>query len=289
MTATRETITAPRPPFQAVHDCIVITKRNLRKIARSPGLMAASAVQPIVFVLLFRYGFAGAVQTPAGLSYVDYFLPGMLVFATWFGTTTAVALSTDLASGMVDRFRSLPVARSAVLAGRTIADLARHLSVVVLVLAVGSAAGFRFHNGLLGAVGGILVVLAFAFALSWVFALIALHVKDPETAQVTALLPLFPLMFLSGAFVPVHTMPGWLQPFARNQPVSVAITTVRALFEGGPIVHPLWQSAAWFAGILIVCVPLAIARYRQVPQDMKIPGHPRRRRPAGPARAVTPR
>jgi len=264
MTATRETVTAPRPPFPAVHDCMVITKRNLRRIARSPGLMVASAIQPIVFVLLFRYGFAGAVQIPAGISYIDYFLPGMLVFATWFGTTTAVALSTDLASGMVDRFRSLPVARSAVLAGRTIADLARHISVVILVLAVGSAVGFRFHNGFLGAVGGILVVLAFAFALSWVFALIALFVKDPETAQVAALLPLFPLMFLSGAFVPVHTMPGWLQPFARNQPVSVAITTVRALLEGGPVVHPLWQSAAWFAGILIVCAPLAIARYRKI-------------------------
>jgi len=252
------------PHSSVVRDTKVITKRNLRRISRSPGLMVASSIQPIVFVLLFRYAFAGAIHTPPGISYVDYFLPGMLLFATWFGTTTAVALSVDLGSGMIDRFRSLPIARSAVLAGRTIADLARHVTVVVLVLAVGSAVGFRFHNGILPVVGGILVVLAFAFALSWVFALIALHVKSPETAQIAALLPLFPLMFLSGAFVPVQTMPGWLQPFARNQPVSIAITTVRALFEGGPVSHWLWKSLAWLTAIFIVCVPLAVAKYRNV-------------------------
>jgi ABC transporter DrrB family efflux protein len=265
MTTSAHTVTTSSAPRLAtVHDITVVTKRNLRRITRSPGLMIASLVQPIVFVLLFRYAFAGAVQTPAGLSYIDYFLPGMLVFATWFGTTTAVALSIDLTSGMIDRFRSLPIARSAVLAGRTLADLARHLSVVLLVLIVGVTVGFRFHNSTFPIVGGILLVLAFAFALSWAFALIALHVKDPETAQISALVPLFPLMFLSGAFVPVQTMPGWLQPFARNQPVSVAVTTVRALFQGGPIFHSLWQSATWLAAILLICVPLAIARYRKI-------------------------
>jgi ABC-type polysaccharide/polyol phosphate export permease len=167
-------------PFAAIHDITVVTKRNLRRIARSPGLMLASSVQPIVFVLLFRYAFAGAVQTPAGISYVDYFLPGMLLFATWFGTTTAVALSMDLASGMIDRFRSLPIARSAVLAGRTVADLARHLCVVFLVLAVGAMTGFRFHGSALAVAAGIVVVLAFAFALSWVFAFIALTSRTPR-------------------------------------------------------------------------------------------------------------
>jgi ABC transporter DrrB family efflux protein len=260
MTTAR--LAAPQPA--AMRDIVVVTRRNLRRMARTPALIATSAVQPVVFVLLFRYALGGAVQTPPGITFTDYFLPGMFVFATWFGATTAVALSTDLASGMIDRFRSLPIARSAVLAGRTVADLARHLLVTLLVLAVGTAVGFRFHNGPLAAAGAILVVLVFAFTLSWVFALIALLVRDTETATLAAILPVFPLIFLSGAFVPVHTMPSWLQAFARNQPLSLTITTIRALCQGGPILHPLAQTAIWIAAILAICIPASIARYRKL-------------------------
>jgi len=215
----REQLWAPsepmRPPMPAprsatLGDIVVVTRRNLKRIVRTPRLLAVSSIQPVLFVLLFRYVFGGAIHPP-GQSYINYLVPAILLQATLFGATTAVAMSTDLAGGMIDRFRSLPMARSAVLAGRALADSARSVIVVALVLLVSLLIGFRFHNGVAGAAGALVLALAFGFAFIWVFALVGMLVKDPETAQLAGFLPIFPLIFASSAFVPVQTMPGWLR------------------------------------------------------------------------------
>jgi ABC-2 type transport system permease protein/oleandomycin transport system permease protein len=156
------------------------------------------------------------------------------------------------------------MARSAVLAGRTFADLARNVFVLLLMVIVATAVGFRFHNGPVPDLVAMLVVLAFGYAFSWVFAYVGMVVKEPETAQVAGFIPLFPLVFASSAFVPVATMPGWLQGFARVQPVSVTVNAVRALTQGGPIYHWLWQMIVWTGLILVVFIPLAVARYRRI-------------------------
>lgn len=263
MTTDRR-IPTPRPITigVALRDIGGITRRNLLRIVRTPQLLLFSSVQPVMFVLLFRYVFGGAIHTP-GTNYVDYLLPGIFVQTALFGgASTAVGLAEDLKGGIVDRFRSLPMARSAVLAGRTIADLVRNLLVVILMVAVGVIVGFRFHGGLGGDIGGLVLVLLFGYAFTWVFATVGLAVKDPETAQVAGFLPLFPLVFASSAFVPVSSMPGWLRAFANVQPVSVTVNAVRALVDGGPVEHWLWQSLVWTAGILATFVFLAVRRYR---------------------------
>jgi len=241
-----------------------ITRRNLRRIVRTPRLLVFSSIQPIMFVLLFRYVFAGAIRVAHG-DYVDYLMPGIFVQTALFGgASTAVGLATDLQGGIIDRFRSLPMARSAVLAGRTIADLARNLVVLALMVGVGVLVGFRFHGSIGNNLGGLGLVLLFGYAFSWVFVTIGLVVKDPETAQVAGFLPLFPLVFASSAFVPVQTMPGWLRAFANVQPVSVSVNAVRALVVGGPIEHWLWQSLVWGAGILVVFAVVAVRQYRKI-------------------------
>jgi ABC transporter DrrB family efflux protein len=249
-------------PGSAVRDIAVVTRRNLRRIRRTPRLLVASSAQPVIFTLLFRYVFGGSIQIP-GVSYADYLLPGILVTAPLFGATTAVAMAADLSAGMIDRFRSLPMARSAVLTGRCLADLARSVIVVALVLAVGTLVGFRFHNGVLGALGALGLTFAFAFSFMWLFALVGLLMKDPETAQLATIVPIFTFVLASSVFVPVQNMPGWLQAFARNQPVSVTVDAVRGLAEGGPIGSFAWQAAVWITGFVVVFGGLAIALYRR--------------------------
>ncbi|MHB1536657.1 MAG: ABC transporter permease [Acidimicrobiales bacterium] len=240
-----------------------ITRRNLLRIVRTPQLVLFSSVQPVMFVLLFRYVFGGAIHTP-GVNYVDFLLPGIFVQTALFGgASTAVGLAEDLRGGIIDRFRSLPMARSAVLAGRTIADLLRNILVLVLMVVVGVLVGFRFRGNVASDAAGLGLVLLFGYAFSWVFATVGLVVKDPETAQVAGFLPLFPLIFASSAFVPVRSMPGWLQAFANVQPVSVTINAVRSLVDGGPVEHWLWQSLVWTVGICAVFVVLAVRTYRK--------------------------
>jgi ABC-2 type transport system permease protein/oleandomycin transport system permease protein len=249
--------------FAIGHDILVVARRNLKRIRRTPSLLAASSIQPILFVLLFRYVFGGSIHVP-GVNYVDYLMPGIFLNTTLFGATTGVAMATDVTGGMIDRFRSLPMARSAVLAGRCIADLIRSMMVVALILVVGTLIGFRFTNGVLPALAAVGLVLVFGFAFMWLFALIGMLVKDPETAQLAGFVPLFPFLFASSVFVPVQNMPGWLQAFARNQPVSVTADTVRALSEGGPITHYALQSGAWILGFIVVFSWLAVRSYRRL-------------------------
>ena len=248
----------------AVTDAIAMTRRNLVRYVRVPNLLVFSTIQPVMFVLLFTYVFGGAVRIPSG-SYKDFLLPGILVQTVIFGSTqTGVGLADDLSRGMIDRFRSLPMARSAVLAGRTLSDTVRNLFVVLLMIGVGLLIGFRFHAGFISAVGAIVLAVLFGLAFSWISAFIGMAVRDVESAQTAGFIWIFPLVFASAVFVPVATMPGWLQSFARVNPVTNTAEAVRALCQGGPTATHVFHSMAWILGILLVFVPLSVRRYRRV-------------------------
>jgi ABC-2 type transport system permease protein/oleandomycin transport system permease protein len=249
---------------QALSDTSAITWRNLLTYIRLPQLIVFSTIQPIMFVLIFRYVFGGAIQAPPGESYVNFLMPGIFVQTVAFGAVgTGVGLAEDLGKGLIERFRSLPMARSSVLAGRTTADLVRNVFVVVLMALVGFLVGFRVGTGPAPFVAGIVLLLLFGYALSWVFALVGLGSPNAETAQATAFPLLFPLVFASSAFVPLETMPGWLQAFAANQPITVTVDAVRVLMLGGPATSAVLQSLAWSFGILATFGPLAVRRYRR--------------------------
>ena len=253
----------PMSPRLALRDFMGMTKRNLLRIIRTPQLLAMSIVQPTIILLLFRYVLGGAIHIP-GVDYVDYVVPGIFLEAVLIGgMTTALALAQDLQAGMIDRFRSLPMARSAFLAGRTLADLCRSVLALIFIIGLGLLVGFRFHNTLGACVAGIGLIILFGYAFIWVYASVGLAVKDPQTAQIASILPMFILFFASSAVVPVATMPGWLQPFARNQPASAVIDSVRALFEGGPLYPELWQAIAWCVGIFVVFFFVSLHLYRK--------------------------
>jgi ABC transporter DrrB family efflux protein len=250
-----------------LRDGYVVSVRNMRHFLRQPQLLLFSTIQPIMFVLLFSYVFGGAISgsLPEGVSYKDFLLPGIFVQSTAFrATQTAIGLSEDMKRGVIDRFRSMPMARSAVLAGRTFADLARTIFVIVLMLIVGYAIGFRFEEGPLSAIASILVVAAFGFALSWIFVYVGLIAKGPEAAQSAGFVAIFPLVFASSIFVPVDTMPSWLQSIADVSPVTATADAARALAIGGDVWSSLWQVIAWVGGILLVFVPLCVRKYRRL-------------------------
>ena len=247
----------------AMADGIAVTWRNLIGITRTPDAMFFSSIQPIMFILLFRYVFGGAINVP-GLRYVDYLMPGIFVQTLAFGAIgTAVGLADDMSKGLIERFRSLPMARSAVLFGRTTADLVRNVWVIALMTGVGYAVGFRVHTNILAFLGGVGVLLLFSYAVSWGFATIGLGASSGETAQLMVFPVLMPLTFASGAFVPVQSMPGWLQAFARNQPVNHVVDAARALMAGGPTTAPVAKAVLWSIGLLVVLIPIAVARYRR--------------------------
>ena len=249
----------------AAHDSYAIAVRNLIAYKRVPQLLVFSTIQPVIFVLMFRYVFGGAIQLPGNVPYVDYLMPGIFVQTVVFGSlAAAIGFAADLKSGLLERFRSLPMARSAVLAGRTIADLIRNVFVVALMTAVGFLVGFRIHGGAGSFMLGLLVVLMFGYTMAWIFATLGLAVGDPEAAQAAAFPVLAPLVFASSAFVPVSSMPGWLQAFASHQPVTAVINAVRALTLGGPTAHYVVVAILWIVGIVAVFAPLSIRRYRRV-------------------------
>jgi ABC transporter DrrB family efflux protein len=266
----RRSLSLPRPSLQGIHsavtDASVVTGRNLRHFIRQPQLLIFSTIQPIMFVLLFAYVFGGAVRGSLhGVKYIDFLLPGIFVQSVAFrATQTAVGLSEDLERGVVDRFRSMPMTRSAVLIGRTVADLVRNVLIIGLMIVVGYLVGFRFHAGLLEALASVAIVSAFGFALSWIFAFVALTVRGAEAAQSAGFVVIFPLVFASSVFVPIASMPHWLQTFAKINPVSVTANTARsyALLPGVP--SSLAGAVAWIAGLLAVFIPLCVWRYRRM-------------------------
>jgi ABC transporter DrrB family efflux protein len=258
-----------RPRFVwAFLDALVLAKRSVLETVRVPELIVFVAIQPIMFVLLFRYVFGGAIAVPGG-QYVNYLMPGIFVQTVAFGgVTTAIGLTQDMQRGIIDRFRSLPMSSSAVLTGRTIADLARNLFTVIIMLTVGFLVGFRPGGTPFEFVLAILLLLGVSFAFSWISAFIGLLVRSVEAAQSGGFIWLFPLTFASSAFVPVATMPIWLQTFARHNPISVLADALRGLFHVNPLMTAadtrwaLVQSVLWILGILLVFVPLSVIRYR---------------------------
>ena len=248
----------------AISDALVVMGRNLRHFQRQPQLVLFSTIQPIMFVLLFAFVFGGAIEgsLPSGVSYTSFLIPGILIQATAFRSTqTAIGLSEDLDRGVVDRMRSMPVARSAVLVGRTLADLVRGLFVVVLMIIVGYLIGFRFEEGVPAALLAIAVVLLFGYALSWVFVFIALTVKGVEAVTAFGFIALFPLVFASSVFVPVSSMPGWLEAFAKVSPITLSADAARGLSIGGEVGSPLLYSGLWLLALLALFIPLSIRRY----------------------------
>lgn len=247
-----------------VSDTLVMAWRNLLRYVRLPQLLVFSTIQPVMFMLLFVYVFGGAINV-GGVRYIDYLLPGIFVQTAVFGSMqTGIGLADDLSRGMIDRFRSLPMARPAVLAGRILADTARNAFVVLLMIGVGSLVGFRFHQGALYAIAVPALAILFGLAFSWVSACIGISVRETESVQVASFIWIFPLVFISSVFVPVQSMPGWLQAFARISPVTVTVDALRAFSLGGPVATPLWKSLAWISAILAVFAPLAVYRYRRI-------------------------
>ena len=251
-------------PRTAFADAVVITRRNLLRIPRAPDLLIGFTVQPVMFVLLFVYVFGGAIQTP-GYEYVDFLMPGILTQTIAFGGfLTAVGLNEDLRKGLIDRFRSLPMARSAVLAGRTLADVVMNMLAIALMLGVGMAIGFRFATSIPEILAGIALLLLFGYAFSWIFAFMGLIASSPESAGSVGFLIVFPLTFVSSAFVPVSSMPAPLEAFAEVNPFTVVVDAVRALFLDAPAGNSIWLAVLWSLGLIAVFAPIAVARYRRV-------------------------
>jgi ABC transporter DrrB family efflux protein len=250
-----------------ITDTTIVTGRNLRHFWRQPDLLIFSTIQPVMFVLLFVYVFSGAIgkALPPGVSYVDYLLPGIFVQSVTFrASQTAVGLSEDLRLGVIDRFRSMPMARSAVLVGRTTADLVRNILIIGLMIVVGYLVGFSFQAGALAALGCVAIIAAWGIALSWIFAFVSLVVRGAESAQTAGFVILFPLVFASSVFVPVSTLPDWLQTIAKVSPVTLVANTARSFASTGGVPDSLGWSLAWIVGILVVFVPLSVWRYRRM-------------------------
>ncbi|SDQ05209.1 ABC transporter permease [Quadrisphaera sp. DSM 44207] len=251
----------------ALRDTWAMTRRNLRTSARQPQLLVFALVQPVIFILLFRYVFGGAIAGPGPVDYVDFLLTGIFVQTITIGAVqTGVGLSEDASKGVIDRLKSMPITRGAVLAGRVCADLVRNAGVVAVMVAVGYLVGFEFTNGVLGAVLAVLVLLLWGFAFSWVGAFLGLALRTPEAVQAASFPLVFPLVFASSIFVPVETMPGWLQAFVQVNPISLVTGAVRALALGEPF--ELMPDLAWaaLASVVVVAVfaPLAIRRYQRL-------------------------
>ena len=273
---------AVRPPGVAtravisVQDSLVVARRNLMQIVRIPAVLVFELVQPVMFVLLFVYVFADNVaNVPPEIvalgGYVMFLMPGIIIQNAIFGaTTTAIGIAEDLKAGFVDRFRSLPMARSAMLAGRATSDLIKNFVLLLVVIGIGYLVGFSFENGFLGAIAMIVLVMAVSFTFSWVMAWIALSVKKLEAVQAAAFTGIFPLVFMSSALVPVEGMAGWVQVIARNNPITHWANLARyfafgefSTMGGTPEQLMLW-SALWIVGIVAVFIPLSIRLYNKL-------------------------
>jgi ABC transporter DrrB family efflux protein len=249
---------------ETLADSRVMATRQMRKVLRRPMYVVYLFVQPVIFVLLFRYVFGGAINT-GHIRYVNYLLPGIIVMTAVFGAlTTGLGLTEDLAAGAVDRFRSMPIARSAVLIGRTTADLVTNVVTLTVMLVIGLVVGFRPNQPLYDLAAAFALVLAFAYVFSWISAFVGVRVRDPETAQSVGFIWVFPLVFASSAFVPTAHMPGAVRAFADINPVSLVVNAARDLTIGhGDALAPALGTLAWLAGLLVVFVPLAVRAFRR--------------------------
>jgi ABC-2 type transport system permease protein/oleandomycin transport system permease protein len=246
-----------------VSDTLIVAERNITRIRRAPDILTAFTIQPVMFLLLFVYVFGGAINTP-GYAYKDFLLPGIMVQNIAFGGfVTAIGLNEDLSKGLIDRFRSLPMARSAVLAGRTLSDIGTNLMSIMVLLITGLIIGFSFHANALEIVGGIGILLLWGYAFSWVFALLGMLVASPEAANSLGFIAVFPLTFISSAFVPVESMPDGLRWFAEVNPFTIVVNAMRALWIGAPAGNNVWGAVVWSLVILAVFAPLAVRRYRR--------------------------
>jgi ABC transporter DrrB family efflux protein len=247
-----------------VSDTLTLTKRSLLVWLRVPAYLMFTVIQPVMFVLLFRYVFGGAIQVDVPGGYVNFLLPGIIAQTAAFATFgTAIVLAQELKKGVIDRLKSMPIARSAVLTGRLVADTGRMLITILIIVGVGYLVGFRFLNGFGPAVAMVVLATVFGVSFACIAAYTGLAIGDEESVQAFGMIWLFPLTFVSSAFVPIETMPGWLQAFANHQPVTYVVNTMRALALGGPIGDNLWKSAVWLAGIFVVFVPLAVRAYKR--------------------------
>ena len=247
-----------------ISDTLVLAMRALRRIPRNPELLTAYTVQPVMFTLLFVAVFGGAIQTPGYDDYADFMIPGIIVQQMAFGGfATALGLVDDLKKGLVDRFRSLPMSRMAVLTGRTLSDIAMNALALAVMIVVGYIVGFAFATSALEVAAGVALCLLIGYAFSWVFACVGLYASTPEGANTFGFILIFPLTFASSAFVPPETMPDWLQTFATDiNPFSTMVDAVRALFVGGPGGNDIWGAVAWSLGLIAVFGTLAVRRYR---------------------------
>ena len=258
----------------ALRDGLIITERNLRRIPRIPELAIFAILQSVMFVLLFAFVFGGAIPLPGGGSYREYLLPGIFAQTIAFAAaTTAVGMTDDLHKGILDRFRSLPMARSAVVSGRTISDVVYSAGILIVLMATGLLVEWRVHTSILEFLGGVGLLLLFAFAMSWIGVWLGLMVPAVEVAQQVAFTTIFPLTFLSNAFVPTQTLPSLLQPIAEWNPVSALTAATRKLWgnpnpfgdgTGFPAEHPVELTLIWVAGILLIFIPLAVRRYQRI-------------------------
>lgn len=250
--------------FSIISDVSIMVWRNFIHYIRTPQLLVFSTIQPTMFLLLFTYVFGGAIQSGFD-QYIKFLLPGILVQTSLFGSMqTGMGLASDLEKGIIDRFKSMPMAHSSVLAGRIIADAIRNVFVVLLMIMIGSLIGFRFGEvGIVEIVDGIGLIIFFGFAFSWVAAAIGLLVRDLETAQIAGFIWVFPLVFASSIFVPTETMPKYLKFFAENNPVTVVVNSVRGFMLGGVTNDIFLKSLIWILGITIIFMPIAVYLYRR--------------------------
>jgi ABC-2 type transport system permease protein/oleandomycin transport system permease protein len=245
-------------------DTLVMAERNLVRLPRQPDLLIGFTIQPVMFVLLFVFVFGGAISTPGFDDYADFLMPGIIVQNIAFGGfVTALGLAEDMTKGLIDRFRSLPTARASVLAGRTVADVVTNSVSIVVLVVTGLVVGFAFDASPVEILAGVGLLLLFGFAFSWIFALIGMSVSSPEAANGIGFTLIFPITFISSAFVPVESMPAGVQEFAEINPVTTVVDAMRALWLGQPAGDDVWGAVVWSLILIAIFAPLAVAKYRQ--------------------------
>ena len=250
--------------IDTLSDIWVMSQRNMLRYIRLPQLLLFNVLLNVVLLLLFNYVFGGAIFT-GGIEYIQYFVPGFMVQTVVFGSTqTSIGIAQDLSKGLIDRFRSLPMSRLALFAGRVISDAVRYIILIAIMIAVGSLMGFRFENDFAPVMGGVALIVLFGIGLTWIGVFIGISVRDVEAAEVAGFAWVFPFVFASSIFVPIETMPSWLQVFAEVNPVTPMVDTMRALSSGGGISESLWKILVWDGAILLVFLSLSLYKYKRL-------------------------